>query len=568
MSAGITLHPGDLQRFAGSLARDDEPGLAIGVYAGGTLAAQAVAGCAVPEHNVPVTGHTMFDIASVSKHMTATCLLLLARDGLLDLDADIRPALPELAIEVPVTLRQCLSHTAGLRDYFALCEIAGIGVPGMTEDRFTDLITGQRDLDFPPGSAFSYSNTGYALASVLVRRATGQSLAQVAAERVFGPLGMTATRFRDDVSLPVPHLAAGYVAAAGQQGGQGTGFRRYDSTEEVTGDGAVVTSLTDLAAWHGFLAAGAVLGVSIRDGLLATRTLTGGAATGYGLGLQAVKVGGRPAWWHSGSWAGYRAALIYLPELPAGVTVLASRNDRYASHVALAAAAALLGDGDPAARYAELAGIRAGGDAGGPAASRAAAAARALAGVWHEPEQDVFLDVAADDGQLLVGAPGGDGGPERFELGAGGRWQGLGTAAPSCYTAAGGELVAAWGLSGRPEGRFRRADAADSDTGPAVPAGLFRNDELRVHADLRSDGPGARITIGLAPARPLVPAGPGVWRCRGGTEPGGTPLTVRASGDGAELQVSAPGARRVRFTRVAGAGPAPELPRGLRGWAR
>ena len=562
MSAGISLHPGDLQRFAGTLARDGEPGLAIGVYAGGTLTAHAVAGCAVAEHNVPVTEHTLFDIASVSKHMTAACLLLLARDGVIDLDADIRPAFPELAVEVPVTLRQCLSHTAGLRDYFALCEIAGIGVPGMTEDRFTDLITGQRDLDFPPGSAFSYSNTGYALASVLVRRTTGQGLAEIAAERLFGPLGMTATHFRDDVSLPVPRLAAGYVAAGGgQQGGPAPGFRRYDSTEEVIGDGAVVTSLTDLAAWHGFMASGAGLGAGIRDGLLATRALTGGACTGYGLGLQAISVDGRPAWWHSGSWAGYRAAVIYLPELPAGVTVLASRNDRYASHVALATAAALLGDGEPAERYLTLAGVPASGDA---------EAASVLAGVWHEPEQDVFLDVAADGDRLVIGAGSENGGPEHFELGADGRWHGRGTAAASCYLVSGGELIAGWGLSDRSDGRFRRAEpaTADSDRGPAVPAGLYRNDELRVHADLRADGPGAQITIGLAPARPLVPAGPGVWRCRGGDQPGGTPLTVRASGDGDELLVSAPGARRVRFARVAGAGPAPGLPRGLRGWAR
>ncbi len=558
MSAGITLHPGDLQKFADSLARDAEPGLAIGLYAGGELAAHGTAGCAVPEHGVPVTEHTVFDIASVSKHMTASCLLLLARDGLIDLDADIRPALAELAVEVPVTLRQCLSHTSGLRDYFTLCEIAGIGVPGMTEDRFTDLVTGQRELDFPPGSAFSYSNTGHALASVLVRRATGRGLAEVAAERVFGPLGMTATHFRDDVSQPVPRLAAGYVAASDAGSAGGPAFRRYDSTEEVIGDGAVVTSLTDLAAWHGFLSGGGVLGPDIRDGLLETRALTDGTETGYGLGLQAITVGGRPAWWHSGSWAGYRAAIIYLPERLYGVTVLSNRNDRYASHVALAAAVALLDGGNPAECYRALAGI--------PAGGRSDLAARSLAGVWHEPGQDVFLDVTADGDRLVIGA--GEA-MERFLLGTDGRWHGTGGAAASSYTEADGELTAAWGLSDRSDGRVRRAEpAVGSDRWRAVPAGLYRNDELRVQADLRTDGPGARIAIGLAPDRPLVPAGPGVWRCRGDGQPGGTALTVRASGDGAELLVSAPGARRVRFTRVTSGTHEPELPRGLRGWAR
>src|SRR5215470_5990374 len=318
----------DLPEFVAALAADDEPGLAVGVYASGELAAAATSGCAVPEHGVPITEHTAFDIASVSKHMTSACLLLLAADGRLDLDADIRTRLPELQLSRPVTLRQCLTHTAGLRDYFALCDIAGIGILGITEDRFLDLVAGQAEFDFEPGSAFSYSNTGYALAAVLLRRITGAGLARFAAERLFGPLGMTATHFRDDVSLLVPGLAAGYVVAPA---GHGSGFRRYDVTEEVVGDGAVVTTLADLGPWHGFMTSGAVLGAEIRDGLLARQVLTDGTRLRYALGLEAIEVGDSAAWWHSGSWAGYRAAVIYLPDLRAGVTVLANRNDHFAS---------------------------------------------------------------------------------------------------------------------------------------------------------------------------------------------------------------------------------------------
>src|SRR5262249_50928163 len=161
---------------------DGEPGLAAGIYSAGELISSATAGCAVPEHGVPVSERTMFDIASVSKHITTTCMLLLARDGLIDLDSDIRASLPELALTRPVTLRQCLTHTAGLRDYLALCQLAGIPVLGIGEDRAMDLITGQRELDFAPRSAFSYSNTGYVLAAALVRRITGAGLARFASE--------------------------------------------------------------------------------------------------------------------------------------------------------------------------------------------------------------------------------------------------------------------------------------------------------------------------------------------------------------------------------------------------
>ena len=595
------LSPDQLQDFVGTLAADGEPGLAVGVYAGGQLASSATAGCAVIEHAVPVTEHTAFDIASVSKHLTSACLLLLARDGLADLDADLRTVLPELRLTRPVTLRQCLTHTAGLRDYFALCDIAGLPVLGITQDRFADLVAGQADLDFPAGSAFSYSNTGYALAAVVVQRVTGSGLAQFASERLFGPLGMTATHFREDVSLLVSHLAAGYLAApasparpaspaspASRAGRQAPAFRRCDVTEEVVGDGAIVTTLADLAAWHSFMVTGEVLGADIRDGLLARQVLTDGTQIGYALGLESIDVGGNSAWWHSGSWAGYRAAVIYLPGQRAGVSVLANRNDRYASHVALAVASALVGGDDPAARYQAL---------GGPPApaEQAATGARGLAGLWHEPDQDVFVEFEADAGSLVLREPGDE---QRFALAADGSWHGTGLAAGETYTPADGMLVAGWGLSARPQGRYLRAVPAAAGPSPLpVPAGIFRNEELRAYAELKAGESGVlTVVIGLAAARRLQPAGDGVWRSAGqrraggercpaasgpaasgpaasgpaagnaaAGDPEGGPLTVRLTEDAAALLVSVPGAHHVRFDRVPGAAADRGVLRGLRG---
>lgn len=559
--------PAGLADFLGTLASDGEPGLAVGVYLDGELAGSATAGCAVPEHGIPVTDDTVFDIASVSKHMTSACLLLLARDGLVDLDSDIRTWLPELQLTGPVTPRQCLTHTAGLRDYFALCELAGLTVPGITESRFMDLVVGQAELDFPAGSAFSYSNTGYVLAGVLVRRVTGEGLARYARERLFGPLGMAVTHFRDDVSLLVPRLACGYVAGPAGQVQQGSGFRRYDVTEDVIGDGAIVTTLADLAAWHSFMASGTVLGPDIRDGLLARQVLTDGTRIGYALGLMSIEVAGESAWWHSGSWAGYRAAVIYLPGRQAGISVLANRNDRYASHVALAVAQALVAGDDVAARYEALTGIPV-------PAKEAARQARSVAGLWHEPDQDVFLDFEADAGQVVRHEQGE---AHRFLLGTDGSWHGIGAAAGGTYTVRGGMLIEDWGLSASPAGRYQRAEPVPQGSpSPQVPAGIFRNEELRAYADLKAGESGAgEIMIGLAAPRRLVPAGDGVWRSDGGSETGSgategstataSALTVRVTGDGAALLVSLPGARHVRFDRVTNAPADRAVMRGLRG---
>src|SRR5215831_12663080 len=115
-----TISDDDLAELVGPLAAADGPGLAVGVYREGDLTAWAAAGCAVVEHGVPIDARTMFDIGSASKHITTACLLLLVREGRLALDADVRDLLPELSLATPVTLRQCLTHTAGLRDYMGL----------------------------------------------------------------------------------------------------------------------------------------------------------------------------------------------------------------------------------------------------------------------------------------------------------------------------------------------------------------------------------------------------------------------------------------------------------------
>ena len=238
------MDEGELTGLIAPYVTDGGPGHAAGVYRDGALVAQAAAGRAVIEHDVPIGAGTIFDIASASKQFTAACLLLLQRDGMLSLDDDVRRYLPELLLPVPVTLRQCLSHTGGLREYYSLCELAGVPVAGMDEARLLRLLAGQTGLNFPPGTGWSYSNSGFVLAAAALRRVSGRSLAEFAADRLFGPLGMRATRFRDDLTVPVPGLATGYTPAPDGS------WRRADITEETVGDGGVVTSISDLAGWQ------------------------------------------------------------------------------------------------------------------------------------------------------------------------------------------------------------------------------------------------------------------------------------------------------------------------------
>src|SRR5215467_12592491 len=351
------VDPGELADLIAPYATDGGPGHAVGVYRGGALVAHAAVGWAVIEHDVPVGAGTIFDIASASKQFTAACLLLVQRDGMLSLDEDVRRHLPGLLLPVPVTLRQCLSHTSGLREYYSLCELAGVPVAGMDEARLMRLLAGQTGLNFPPGTGWSYSNSGFVLAAAALRRVSGRSLAEFAADRVFGPLGMRATRFRDDLTLPVPGLATGYTPAP--EGG----WRRADITEETVGDGGVVTSVSDLAGWQRFM-------------------LTGGRRLPYALGLEITTAGGRRLYMHSGYIDGFRSALAYLIDDGMGVAVLANRDDTFPAEIAVRIAERLAGADAPAppARLGERAAL---------------AAQPAVTGLWYSPELDTHLAIGA-----------------------------------------------------------------------------------------------------------------------------------------------------------------------------
>ena len=164
-------------------ASRQSPGCAVGVTRGGSLVFSKGYGMADLEHDTPITPSTRFYIASLSKQFTAMSIVLLAQDHRLSLDDSIRKWVPEVpSFGSPITLRQLLHHTSGLRDYFTLLALAGWPSDGpLTEKAFLDLVARQKSLNFAPGDEFLYSNTGYALLSIVVHRASGETLPNPAA---------------------------------------------------------------------------------------------------------------------------------------------------------------------------------------------------------------------------------------------------------------------------------------------------------------------------------------------------------------------------------------------------
>src|ERR1700685_767674 len=153
--------------------RTDSPGCAVGVYKDGQIVYEHGYGMANLNDDVPVTQATVFHVASMSKQFTAASILLLAQQGKLSLDADVHKYIPELPdFGKVITLRQLLHHTSGLRDQWSLLELAGwrMSQDLITDDDVMSVVVRQRTLDFTPGERYMYSNTGFTLLGIIVRR--------------------------------------------------------------------------------------------------------------------------------------------------------------------------------------------------------------------------------------------------------------------------------------------------------------------------------------------------------------------------------------------------------------
>lgn len=315
----------------------DAPGCVLGIYQGGELVGSRAVGFAV-EGGPPLDANTSLRIASASKQFTAASILLLAAEGQVDLDAPVQTWIPELADTPPVTLRQLVHHTSGLRDYLALMALSGIDEPyGL--DQVLPVLVQQRGGSFPPGTAHSYSNTGYLLLGEVVARVSGTSLRTYADAHLFGPLGMEHTRFLDDTTEDWSTRARGYAV-------QGKRVIDDDPVSNLVGDGGVYTSITDLTGWMRQLREDLL---HIRDAQLARIELPDGTSLPYAAGLVHASIHGLPAVSHGGSYGGFRADLTWFPDQDTGIACLCNRSNGRPSPRIAATAKVLLDDAIDAA---------------------------------------------------------------------------------------------------------------------------------------------------------------------------------------------------------------------------
>lgn len=301
--------------------RPGQPGVNLCVVRGGDVVHRRGYGVANVEEDSPFTAETVLHLGSTTKHLCACCVLILEDRGLLTLEDPITRWVEGLpAFFGAISLRHLLTMTSGLPDGLNASLFSGGTSAGISQAAHLALLRRLPAPMFAPGAGTTYSNSNYLLVSKALERAAGAPLADLMDREIFAPLGMADTALHPDPSVAAPRRARGYAID-----GQGRA-RTQASMLELCGDGAVVTTLEDMARWAAAYRTGR-LARDFRARLEAEARLCDGAATGYGLGIGLTSVGGRAKISHGGGMPGYLADFAYVPHEDLFVIWLANRMD-------------------------------------------------------------------------------------------------------------------------------------------------------------------------------------------------------------------------------------------------
>ncbi|MCX7907843.1 MAG: beta-lactamase family protein [Bacteroidetes bacterium] len=379
--------------------RTDSPGLGLAIVWEGRIRYWRGFGMADLEHRVPITDSTRFVLASVSKQFTAFAVHLLAAEGRLDLDGDVRQYIPELAhLKARITVRHLLHHTSGLRESLDLARLAGWRPEDvLTMSDVLRLAYGQRELNFEPGTAYAYCNLGYVLLAELVRRVSGQSLGVFARKRIFEPLDMRDTFFHEDYRMITPNRAQSYARTQ-------DGWVKVHYPYGTVGSGGLVSTLRDLAKWDENFYTHTVGGAKLLQALQERGRLADGRELNYASGLMIGSYRGLVAVWHTGSIAGYRAILFRLPEARFSVIILANASNVNTLALAHQVADIVLEDRFPQPARAEAAeepSVRPPRTVSRPSREQL----RAYEGFYYSPELEVFYRIALVGDSLRLRHP-------------------------------------------------------------------------------------------------------------------------------------------------------------------
>jgi CubicO group peptidase (beta-lactamase class C family) len=277
------------------------PGIALAVVRDGKIVKAAGYGMANVELGVTTKPESIFQTGSVGKQFTATAVMMLVEEGKVGLDDKISKYFPDSPPAwKDITIRHLLTHTSGIPDYTSEKTGGAINMRvDYTEEELVKKIAAL-PLDFEPGEKWSYSNSGYLILGVLIHHVTGEFYGNFLQRRVFQPLQMTSTRIISESDI-VPNRSAGYRLVKGELKNQ----EWVSPSLNTTADGALYTSVLDMAKWDAALYTEKLLKRSSFEQMWTSVKLNSGKTYPYGFGWSIADVNGHRLFEHGGAWQGF-----------------------------------------------------------------------------------------------------------------------------------------------------------------------------------------------------------------------------------------------------------------------
>jgi CubicO group peptidase (beta-lactamase class C family) len=320
--------------IASEMAAEKIPGLALAVVRDGHIVKGSGYGFANLEFNVPVKPETLFQTGSVGKQFTATAVMMLEEENKIALDDKLSKYLPGTPAKwKDVTIRNLLSHTSGIADYGGEIDSTPT-VINLRQDYTEDELVKRFALlpmNFAPGTSWSYSNTGYVLLGIVIRKVTGEFYGDFLQERIFRPLGMTSTRIISEADI-IPNRSAGYELVNGEIKNQ----KWVAPSLNTTADGALYTNVLDMAKWDAALYTEKLLKKASLDEMwtpVALHPRKAGEPTSYpyGFGWDVTAANGHRLIEHAGSWQGFTTQISRYTDDRLTVIVLCNLDSDHAS---------------------------------------------------------------------------------------------------------------------------------------------------------------------------------------------------------------------------------------------
>jgi D-alanyl-D-alanine carboxypeptidase len=318
-----------IDRAAGkTLSETGVPSASIAVVKDGKVAYVRAYGDARLEPRTPAQPGMRYKIASNSKQITASAILMLVEEGKLSLDDHVSRFFPDLTRANEITIRRLLSHTSGYQDYYPLDYVAPFMARPISPQGILDTWA-RKPLDFSPGSQWQYSNTNYTITGLIVEKITGHPLIDFLRARIFQPLGMLSPIDVDRTpwsSADPDGYTRNALGPARSATPEGAGW--------MFAAGELAMTAADLALWDISLMNGSLLKHASLEALTTEVRLKNGAGAGYALGLGVSNVNGHRKWSHGGGANGFVSENFILPDDKISVAVLTNQDDPAAHRIA------------------------------------------------------------------------------------------------------------------------------------------------------------------------------------------------------------------------------------------